>query len=236
MKKLLLTLILVVLFVQPLSATALFTDLRDQVKMTLAQREPEFTDDIIDDFLILAIQNAASNGLAYRHSASRSCDTDESNEFDFCSPLHSHKGQGLFVDAVTKYVIGTTHKRSIWEISPNSLARKWLINPPPFQYYYIWHRADSSFFSLFDPPDESQSLTVHSYFVPLTFSSNVVAMPLEYDDIVIEFTLFLCYIRLKDWEAALTAFNKYSANLSVIRELHINKRIDVTFGPQIIEP
>lgn len=234
MKRILIALVLMVLFIQPLWAITSIEELRDQVKMTLAQGEPQITDAIIDDFLILAIQNVSANGLACEMYGSVSC-SSETKSYAF-SPIESEGGSGLFIKTLNKDC-GTVAYRSIWEISPKDLGRKWLINPPPRQYYYIWHKADTSYFSLFDPATSTATLKIHVYYVPTYFgeSKGRVFVPNYYDDVIIELTLFFCYVRLKDWGSAFMAYNKYSKSLSVVRELHINRQPNVTFGPQEIK-
>jgi len=209
--------------------------------MTLAQGEPEITDDIITDFLILALQNVAGHGLAFQTSISLTC-SSQTQGYVFATTTISggySDGQGLFVKALTKDT-GTPAHRSIWEITPKDLGQKWLLNPPPYQYYYIWHGAGSSYLSFYDPPVVTDTVRCFYYYIPTTFKEGAaeegyVLMPIYFEDIVIELTLFFCYVRLKDWNSAFMAFNKYSKNLSAIRELHINRQPDVTFGPQEIE-
>lgn len=241
MKKVLIALVLVILLIQPLWAYTGIADLRDQVKMTLAQGEPEITDAIIDDFLVLALQNVAGHGLAFATSISLTCSSGvQSYVFSTITTGTGEwcRGQGLFVGALTKDE-GTLAHRSIWEITLGDLGQKWLLNPPPYQYYYIWHERDSSWFSFYDPPVVTDTVRCFYYYVPTFFEDagddGFVIMPTYFEDIVIELTLFFCYVRLKGWNSAFMAFNKYSKNLSAIRELHINRQPDVTFGPQEIE-
>ena len=239
MKRILIALVLVVLLIQPLWAITDFGSLRDQVKMTLAQGEPEITDDIINDFLILALQNVAGHGLAFITSTYDVVCSSQTQSYVFASILNEagsgyYKGQGLFIKALTKDA-GTLAHRSIWEITPKDLGRKWLLNPPAYQYYYIWHEADTSWFSFYDPPVVKDTVRGFYYYVPITFKDDNIIMPAYFEDIVVELTLFFCYVRLKNWKSAFMAFNKYSKNLSAIRELHINRQPSVTFGPQEIK-
>lgn len=236
-------LVLVVILTHPLWAITSIYDLRNQVKMTLAQGEPEFTDDIIDDFLILALQNVAENGLAFESCVSGVVCSSQIQSYVFSTVTGTgyYQGQGLFVKALTKDEKTLAH-RSIWEITPKDLGRKWLLNPPAYQYYYIWHGVDSSYFSFYAPPADTDTVRCFYCYVPTTFKEvgligvdGYIPMPVYFEDVVIELTLFFCYVRLKDWNSAFMAFNKYSKNLSAIRELHINRQVDVTFGPQEIE-
>jgi len=239
MKRILIALVLVTLLIQPLWATTDIVSLRNQVKMILAQGEPEITDDIIDDFLFLALQNVAGHGLAFITSTYDVVCSTQTQSYVFASILNTagagyYKGQGLFMKALTKDA-GTPAHRSVWEITPKDLGQKWLLNPPPYQYYYIWHGADTSWFSFYDPPVVKDTVVGFYYYVPITFKDGYAIMPAYFEDIVVELTLFFCYVRLKGWNSAFMAFNKYSKNLSAIRELHINRQPDVTFGPQEIE-
>jgi hypothetical protein len=240
MKKIiLLVLILTVLFSSSALAYTTIDGLIAQVKMTLAVGPPRITDAIIQDFVILSIQFVAENGLAFHARTSLTTATGR-NSYVFSNtsvvgspvPIYS---QGLFVTGVGKGINTATH-RSIWEIEPSAMGQKWLLNPPPFQYYYIWHDKDTSCFSFYDPSTGTGAVIDYSfYYVPIVFPDGDVYLPGQYEDVVIDLALFFCYVRLKNWNSAFLALNKCTESLSIVRETTINKQADVFFGPQEIE-
>lgn len=215
-----------------------FNDLRDQVKMTLAEESPRFPDAIINDFLFLAIQNVAGHGLACQFYTTQNC-SSLITDYMFTDALNSagYARQALFIQAMN-IEYGWPSHRAIWEILPKDLAKKQLINPPTYQYYYIWHTPDTSFFHFFADPSYTRVVFFVFYHVPLSFagsSGGIVLISGYYEEIIIEYTLYLCYTRIKAWDLRSEAYNNYAKNISVIREIHINRPPDITFGPKEIQ-
>lgn len=235
--------VFLLVFLMPLWASAkvvFFEDIKADVQKDLAEGEPRFTDQHLEDFIILSVQASAAHGLACRFVRSRICGTDTA-DFWYADARNSDdqlKVQGLFLQDMRKDEDARSHQ-SLWEIGIKDSERKTLIDIPPMEYYYLWHDSTKSYFHLDGLQSATDTLWYTFYFVPVSFEtigtdSSYVPVGAAYRDVIVDHTLFLCYSRIKAWTMAWEALERWRTGLSAIRQLDINRQVEVTIGPQII--
>jgi len=232
MKKILgLALLLTLLLSTGAKAQVTMNGMLADVKAILAEGEPRFSDQEIVDYMILSIQSVATHGFA--------CHLVEQ---DIATPS-SHSLSGDSYDALfVRYMNNdrnTANHHAIWEITPSDLGRKEFSAIAPVQYFYQYLNKDQITYEIYGRKASIDTLEYLYYFVPFAFevsgSDTIVPVSEKFRDIIIDHTLFLCYVSIEDWPSAWDSLNKYLAEIGVAREVEYNELPDWSFGTKSIQ-
>jgi len=195
-----------------------------QLKMKLAEDEPEFPDSILEELIRLSYNIVIPHGLAYETGSDIVTASGKSTYYLF-------GGNILFISSVRKLSGGQV--RSLIEIRPQDLGRQELETSVPLQYFCYFRHLDSCFIYIDATPTTIETLQVLYYMA--TFDDDEPDLYEAWEEVILDCALFLAFLRKKDWALSALAYNEFRQSLSVFREFIVNKKLDIFIAPKEIE-
>lgn len=214
-----------------------YAELKKQLKYRLAEGSPDFSDYDLQGCIIMGRIAVLSHGLA-RHATLYTSALPyvvvQPNQQYIKLPSYSSQIASLdimFVSSVIK--ISGGERRSLLECHLKDIGHKHLDTDVPLSFFCFFRDADSTNIYVFKASAQTETLQVQVYmcgFSEVTIRENPI-----FEEVWLDYALFIAYLRIENYQAAAQAYNTYVQGIAVLREEIINTQPDVTVAPKIIK-
>jgi len=208
-----------------------YTELKKQLGYRLAQSSPDFEDADLQACIIMGRIAVLNHGLSGTYEIGSRKVVFPNQQF---VPLYDVAGGSLDIMFVTSVILTSGGKhRSLLEHSLKDLAHRHLDTDVPLSYYSFFRHKDSTFISVY--PTSANTETLYVTMVKCGFATtNIITSPI-FEEVWLDYALFIAYLRIENYQAAAQAYNSYAKGIAILREQLFNVQPDVTIAPKIIK-
>jgi len=214
-----------------------YAELKKQLKYRLAESSPDFSDDALQGCIIMGRIAVLNHGLA-RHATLYTSNLPyvvvEPNQQYVRLPSYSSQISTLdimFVSSVIKMSGG--ERRSVLECHLKDIGHKHLDTDVPLSFFCFFRNIDSTYIYVFPASAQTETLQIQVYMCG--FSETTIRENPVFEEVWLDYALFIAYLRIENYQAAAQAYNTYAKGVAILREEIINTQPDVTVAPKIIK-